>query len=107
MTHSGTLRPAEVFHVGEFIAETALERGWSIWDLAHRMGGQANVNVLALQLCTMNDPSLRIGSMADQLALAFGSSATLWWDLETRWLANPAVRSPVSDRLLSWYEVPA
>jgi hypothetical protein len=46
----GAARPAEAFHPAVFILEELEARGWTVSDLAIRMGGDATVNLCALEL---------------------------------------------------------
>ena len=78
---------AEVFPVGEFIRDELRARGWSVCDLAGKMGGDPDVNHCALDLVMLApDPKYPLGEeMAHQLAGAFGTSADLWENLDRAW----------------------
>ena len=78
------------FHPSEFIQDELDARGWSLDELAVRMGGDFQVNRIALDFYMTIGPSergLRIGKdTAAQLGGAFGTSAELWLNLERLWL---------------------
>ena|SRR5688572_8526033 len=77
--------PAEAFPVIEFIRDEAKARRWSMWEVAHRMGGDASRNKLALEIIEA-DPTVFLGHKgAWQLAQAFGTSAKVWLNLERSW----------------------
>ena len=94
--------PAMVFHPSELIAEEAQARGWAIWDVAERMGGDPATNVLALQFYALRDPDGRLGG--DGLERAFGVSADFWLRFEELWRAHPDARNPDNDHF-AWFEV--
>lgn len=77
-------QPAEVFPVIDFIYEELEARGWNMWQLALRMGGDPRRNKLALELLE-SSPVLLLGDMAGQIGNAFGTSAEVWQNLETTW----------------------
>jgi plasmid maintenance system antidote protein VapI len=83
---------AEVFHVWEFIEEELAERGWTIEDLAARMGPShpTEVHLLALELLRdYREPDVKIeGSMANSLSHAFGTSPDLFVNLHANWLSS-------------------
>lgn len=79
-------RPAEAFPVGSFIAEELEARGWSVADLAARMPGNFIRNALVLQvIIIVRSPTLTLGSMAEKLAGAFGTSPEFWHGLEKQY----------------------
>ena len=82
---------AERVHPSEFIQDELDARGWSLDELAVRMGGSAPHNRLALDLYMevgAGEKDLRLGmDMAAQLAAAFETSAELWLNLERQWLS--------------------
>lgn len=92
-----TLRKsAETFHVGEYIADELAERGWTVRELAERMGGNPAINELSVELALhVRDPRAFVGpKMADGLARAFGTSAQLWLNLDRAWRLGAAGGRP-------------
>ena len=77
---------AEVYPVIDFIYDELEARGWNMWQLALRMGGDAQKNKLALELLEAS-PVLLLGEMAEQLGRAFGTSTAFWENLEASWRA--------------------
>ncbi len=76
---------AEAFPVGSFVQEELDARGWTIPDLAKRMGGDAKINELAVEIMIhcWDEPSLRLGQeTAEKLAQAFGTSPGLFIGLD-------------------------
>lgn len=88
---SASSKPAEKFHPSEYIREEMEERGWSQSDFARHMGGDWQLNMVALDFYLDIGPEesgLRIGNdTAAQLGAAFGTSAELFLNLEKAWLA--------------------
>ena len=79
--------PAEMFHPSVFILDEIKARGWTLDDLAIRMGGDFRVNRIALDLYVHlgpDDPDLLLGDGED-FARAFGGDATYWCNLESGW----------------------
>lgn len=72
---------------GYFISEELKARGWSVRDLAHRMGGDAGENELVVGLLMhVEDRNLLLDAeTAAQLGKAFGTSAELWTNLDRSW----------------------
>lgn len=80
--------PAECIPVSEFIAEELKARGWGMDALAERMGGGAVSNRCVLDILSHNDPIVHLTRQtAHKLALAFGTSVTLWLNLDAAWRA--------------------
>ena len=81
---SETRIPAETYPVGTFIAEELAARGWSVRDLAERMGGNAASNEVAVHiLIDVDDEGVLLGEeTAQQLSLAFGVSAQFFIALD-------------------------
>lgn len=73
-------KPAEVFPPHEYIAELMQERGWTVHDLARAMGMPA---VEAAVVMTGAEPISPLH--ARRLARAFGTSSTLWLNLQRAW----------------------
>lgn len=86
------LRPAEAFHPSVFILEELEARCGTLPDLAERMGGDATVNQLALELYLTigpTDKNILLGQeMAKQLETAFGTSAQFWLNLHECWVKH-------------------
>lgn len=78
---------AEVFPVGVFLADELSARGWTIRDLAERMGGDADIIELALELLvrTPNPKMILDDQTARGLAAALGTSKELWLRLDKTW----------------------
>jgi plasmid maintenance system antidote protein VapI len=93
MSNEPKTQPAEVFHVGAFIAEEMEARGWTSRDLAERMGGKGkeiDVNQLTIDLtlaCALEKrPGVLLGRpTAEGLERAFGGSAKTWLRLDSMW----------------------
>ena len=79
--------PAEVFHPGEFIQDEMDERGWTTSDVAARMPGDPEVNLLALDIyLSVRDRGVLLDrKMAEGLGVAFGVSAQLFINLDDAW----------------------
>lgn len=88
--------PAEVFHPSEFIQDELDARGWTLWDLAFRMGPDAPLEKLGLDFYFLCDPGIRLGDDgAAALGRAFGVSPEYFLNLERMWLAtHPAPATP-------------
>lgn len=82
-------RPPIAYHPSVLIIQELLARGWTKADLAVRMGGDAGLNLLALDFYLhVHDPDLRIGADGSrQLGEAFGVSPEFFTNLEAAWLA--------------------
>jgi plasmid maintenance system antidote protein VapI len=84
------MRPAEVFHVGEYIQDELDARGWTTRDCAEHMGQPDLVdrNTFALDmLILVPDPRIILcDEQANCLACAFGTSAEIWKNLHAAWL---------------------
>jgi plasmid maintenance system antidote protein VapI len=90
------MTPAEAFPVMDFVCEELQERGWTLDDLASRMGGEFGVNRLALDMLLAfgdhrNDTFERgviLGdTMAAGFANAFGISAEFFSNLDAQYRA--------------------
>ena len=93
-------RSAEAFHVGEYIADELKARNWTVSDLAVLMGadeGAPNerdieINAIAVELAFVAAEEAVVGlylsrRTAERLALAFGTSAEFWLQLDAAWHA--------------------
>ena len=87
--------PAEVFRLGEYLAEEMQERGWKSGDVAARMTGEYGYNVFALELVlAIDDDELRIDDdLFDGLALVFDVHPEFFRNLHRTWLDHPDRRS--------------
>ena len=75
---TATRSPAQVFAPGEFIRDELETRGWTQRDFAQILGRPLqNMNNI------INGRTAITAATAKQLALAFGTSAELWLNLET------------------------
>ena len=75
-------------HPSEFIFEELTARGWTVDELAEKIGH----NPLDMYLAVGSDePGIRLADMADGLARAFGTSPDLWRNLEAAWLRAKGV----------------
>lgn len=75
-------------HVADLIDEELAARGWTLDDLAERMGPEFDRNRCALDILMLRDRRVKIGdATAGQLAAAFGTSAVLWLHLDRQWRA--------------------
>jgi HTH-type transcriptional regulator/antitoxin HigA len=86
-----TRAPAEVFPPGEFLADEPAARGWTALELAERMGGDVERNLLAVSFL-MHTPikGLLLGHvMAGQFAAALGTDPEYWLNLDAMWQAAP------------------
>jgi plasmid maintenance system antidote protein VapI len=87
--------PLVVIHPSAIIQEELDARGWSRDRLAVKMGGDAGLNRLALDMYFEVGPShtdLLLGDEeAAQLARAFGVSAELFLNLQRQWLEASGV----------------
>lgn len=79
-------QPAECFHVGTYIDDECGARGWTMDKLAHRMGGDIEINRACLDFLQLRQPGLLLGEyVANGLARAFGSDAQTWLNLDKAW----------------------
>ncbi len=85
--------PAEVFHVGEFIADEMKERGWDSAELARQTGEEGeerDKTHLAIDMClscaATGQAGITLGMpMAERIARAFGVSAATLLALDATW----------------------
>ena len=96
-------RPAELFHVGVYIADELEARGWTTADAAKRMGGDPAVDELALDLWIACGDTVHL-IMSDEcargLSLAFGTSPEIWMSLHKSFMEWKYLKStgPMQDK---------
>ncbi len=74
-------------HPSEFIDDELKARGWTLEQLAEKMGGDADINCLSLYLYRLKDPGILLGEeSAAGLSRAFGTSDEVWLNLHDAWL---------------------
>lgn len=81
------LRPAEVFHPGDYLADELEARGWTAHDVALRMEGDPCLNECAVELTLYvrhNSPWMDV-ELARNLERALGISAECWLRHEAAW----------------------
>jgi plasmid maintenance system antidote protein VapI len=84
MTETREFVPAEAFPVSVLLLEEMFERDWTRNEVARRMGGEFEVNVLTLDLIFAQrdlecGDGIRLGEeTAAQLEAVFGISAEMW-----------------------------
>ena len=77
------MKPAKTFRIMEFIQDELTERGWTLEDLATRMGGDDDVNLLTLELLDIQERGMFLGEeTAKSLATVFGTSVELWLGMD-------------------------
>lgn len=81
--------PAEVFPLGDYIEEELAARGWSVEELAHRMGGGRDygINLLCAQMTiAVHDANLLLDrETAEGFARAFDVSPEMFINLDAAW----------------------
>jgi plasmid maintenance system antidote protein VapI len=81
-------KPAEAWPVRDFLFEEMAARGWTEWDVARQMGGDAPMNVLILEFIFYlpYEESLFLGrDTAEDLDRAFNISPEFFLNLEETW----------------------
>jgi len=90
-----------VDHPSTFIAEELAARGWDKFDLATHMGGDIDLNLLVIDMYFIVGPeraNMRLGERtAWQFAIAFGTSAQLFLNLEQAWLHAQGIEAASAD----------
>jgi len=84
MTTQAEFVPAQVFHASEYIAEACIDRGWSLWDFAERIGAlDVPLTVASWQFYAICDPDV-IMAEDDPMDLerVLGASAEFWRNTE-------------------------
>lgn len=91
-------KPAEVFHLAEYLYDEMVARGWKTENAAVRMGTSrgAAMDLFCLDLLmAVHDENLIIDDeMFEGLGRAFDVSAQYFRNLHAGWLAHPDRRSP-------------
>lgn len=90
------LVPVEAFHPNIFIKEELEAREWSIDDLVRRMPGDYGINHLAIDMYLdlgADEPNMRLGDMAAEIARAFGVSDEFFTNLEKTWFDHPTTKA--------------
>jgi len=83
---SSKLVAAEVFPPGEHLADELAARGWTIPQLAKRMGQPAHI------VSGVLDAHIEITSdLAESISAALGTSAELWLNLESAYRSHMSV----------------
>lgn len=78
-------------HPSVYIREEMDARDWGTPTMARQMGGDYGVNRLAIEMYLSigpQNPGLRLGTMAADIARAFDVSVELFQNLEAAWLAS-------------------
>jgi HTH-type transcriptional regulator/antitoxin HigA len=75
-----TLKPAEVFPPGEFIQDELDARGWDADDLV----GYSGINAVTIHAILEGRGKIT-QRRAEKLGYAFGTSASLWTNLQRTW----------------------
>ena len=85
-------KPAEVFHVSEFINEELAERGWSLRDLVFRMRRYESENDWAIEMLAVemfmivHEKNIALDQkMADGFGAAFDVSPQLFINMHEAW----------------------
>lgn len=88
--------PAEVFSLAEHLGDEMAARGWTVEDVALRMGGDFGIDALALGLllAVQEDNLIIDDDTIVRLAGAFDVSPDLFRNLHAIWLKYPERRSP-------------
>lgn len=71
---------SEAFHPGEYIKDEAEVRGWSIKQLAEKLGFDLSYITVVLDNKQTVSPEL-----ARQLGCVFGTSSAIWLNLQVRY----------------------
>lgn len=85
-----TRKPAAVFPPAEYLRDELTERGWTLRDLAERMGGDPILNECGLELMLALPEKNMILDVESAAGLehALGSSAQFWLNLDATWRAG-------------------
>lgn len=86
------------FPVWDYIQDEMDARGWTLKDLADRMGSEIEEATLAIGMSSKTLRGLRLGSYtADALGKAFGTSGKLWLNLDNAYHAATYGDGPAPD----------
>ena len=88
--------PAEVFCLGEHLADEMQARGWTAYDVASRMPGDYTENLLivGVTLAVQDENLILTSNVAAALATAFDVSQDYIEGLHRAWRDNPKARQP-------------
>lgn len=99
--------PGVVFHPSEYIAEEAIERGWSLADFVRQSEpdpARWPLQIASWEFYATCDRDLLMGEDgARALERAFGPSKDFWLRLEAAWRANADRHSPLEQKHRDWY----
>jgi len=98
--------PAQVFHAAEYLADECLARGWSLRELAERIGSlDTPMEVVTWQFYACCQPDIFMGEdSAWDLQRVLGISATFWLRIEAAYRgATPEQRAPLSEEATAFY----
>lgn len=86
----------EYWPLASFIADEMIAREWKSTDVARRMPGdyQSNIVMINLVLCVQSDQMLITFEDIRSFATAFGISPAFFANLHNGWLQNPDRREP-------------
>ena len=84
-TLEAAIAKAECFPVSEYVADEMMARGWDWDELAGRMGDDVAKNRCVLDLLRASSTVPIGGNVAQGLACAFGTSASLWLRIDESW----------------------
>jgi hypothetical protein len=99
-------RPASVYHLSDFIAEAAQERGLSIWALAALLEPDREKvpeQVLAIQLYSVREPGCLWGDFS-RLSDALGLSVEFLAAVEQTWRTASADQRSDCNHARDWFE---
>lgn len=68
--------------------EEMFARDWSLGDLCRAMGADATDRLALEMLFLVDDPSIRLGEMAEKLDRAFGVSEGFFKRIEDAWIGG-------------------
>jgi len=91
----GKAPPIEVFPLAFYLVEEMIERGWTATDVAERMGGEwdHDIIVINLILAVQADSMIIDSDLILQLSKAFGLSPQFFKKLHSQWVDNKEIRA--------------